>query len=246
MRAYSLFSILFFIFGGLAVVIGGPPLIAGYEWNDPATQSIVLIFRIVIIALFGTGFIISSLLFLVMKRKGSVAYKRIIDRLSSEKSMNFNLNISFPESDEFGNLGKWLNKFIGQLRKFDKIKVERLRTYQQKITALSEAVEKGLIIVSDENKITYANKHFIKLLNIGDKTVVGLPINKVMENDLLQNALNELKEKPKNQVLNDLRIKAGEVVYKSKVMVIPIISSEAYLMETMLIFDYMTKKVLPI
>ena len=246
MRTYSLFSILFFIFGGFAVVIGGPPLITGYEWNDPNIISTVRIFRIVIITFFGAGFVISSLLLLAMRRRGFVAYKRIIDRLSSERSMNFNLNITFPETDEFGNLGKWLNKFIQQMREFDKIKVERLRTSQQKITALSETIDKGIIIVSVENKITYANTQIIKLLNIGDKSVIGLPINKVIENEMLENALSELKEKPKNQIMDDLRIKSGEIVYKTKATVIPIISSEAFLMETMIIFDYITKKVLKI
>lgn len=246
MRTYSLFSILFFIFGALAVVIGGPTLIAGYEWNDPAIFNIVRAFRIVVIAFFGTGFVISSLLFLVSRRRGFIAYKRIIDRLSSEGTMNFNLNISFPEKDEFGNLGKWLNKFIAQIKDFDKIKVERLRASQQKITALSEVVEKGIIIVSNENRITYANHHFAKLFNIGDKTVIGLPINKVLQNEVLEAALEEVKEKPKNQVLDDLKMKSGEIMYKTKVSLVPIISSEVSLLETMIIFDYISKKVLNI
>ena len=245
-KTYSMFSVLFFIFGGLAIVIGGPPLIAGYEWSDPAIINIVLVYRIAVIAFFGAGFVISSLLFLVSRRRGFIAYKRIIDRLSSEGTMNFNLNISFPERDEFGDLGKYLNKFIAQMRAFDRIKVERLRSSQQKIAALSEAVEKGLLIVSNENKITYANSQFIKLFNIGEKTVAGLPLSKVIQNEVLDQVLEEVKEKPKDRILNDLRMKAGEVMYKTKVSVIPIIDSEVSLIETMVIFDYISKKVLNI
>jgi transcriptional regulator with PAS, ATPase and Fis domain len=243
---YGLFSILFFIFGCFAVIIGGPPLIAGYEWGHPSIVSGVRIFRIVVIVFFGAGIVITSLLFVAVRRRGFVAYKRIIDRLSSERSMNFNLNITFPETDEFGNLGKVLNKFIEQMRQFDKIKVERLRTSQQKVAALSEAIDKGVMVISSENRISFANSHVIKLLNIGDKTVIGLPINKVIENETLQNSLEELRNKPKNQVLEDLRIKYDEIVYKTKVTVIPIISSEVSLMETIIIFDYITKKVLNI
>jgi PAS domain-containing protein len=245
-KMYSMFSVLFFIFGGLAIGIGGPPLIAGYEYSNPSIVTIINAFRIVVIAFFGTGFVISSLLFLVSRRRGFVAYKRIIDRLSSEGTMNFNLNISFPEKDEFGNLGKYLNKFIAQMRSFDRIKVERLRASQQKITALSEAVEKGLIIVSSENKITYANSHFVKLFNLGEKTVVGLPLGRVIQNEALDHALEEVKQKPKNQMLEDLKMKSGEVLYKTKVSVIPIISSDVSLMETMIVFDYISKKMLNI
>jgi PAS domain-containing protein len=241
-----MFSVLFFIFGGLAVVIGGPPLIAGYEWSNPAILNIVLAFRIIVIAFFGAGFVISSLLFLVARRRGFIAYKRIIDRLSSEGTMNFNLNVTFPEKDEFGNLGRYLNKFITQMRSFDRIKVERLRASQQKIIALSETVEKGLLIVSNENKITYANSQFVKLFNIGEKTVVGLPLSKVIQNEELDTVLEEVKEKPKNRVMEDVKMKAGEVMYKTKATVIPIISSEVSLMETMIIFDYISKKMLNI
>lgn len=242
MRVYSFFSILFFIFGALAVVIGGPTLFVSYEWSEPEIESFVFFFRVVIVLLFGTGFVISSLFFLFTRRRGFASYRRIIDRLSSERSMSFNLNIQFPEQDEFGDLGRWLNKFISRMREFDRIKVERLRTLQQKVVFLSEISDKGIVFVSKENKIIYANSLFIKELNIGDKTIVGLPINKVIENEVLTEVLEVIKEKPKNQTLEDLRIKSGAAGYKTKVDLVPIISSDVVLMETMIVFHYIQKK----
>jgi signal transduction histidine kinase len=244
MRMYSLFSVLFFLFGGLAIVIGGPALIAGYGWSDPAVLSIITPFRIVVIVFFGSGFVISSVLFLISMRKGFIAYRRIIDKLSSERSMGFNLNIHFPERDEFGNMGKWLNKFIAMVRDFDRIKVERLRASQQKINALSETMEKGLLLVSNEGKIYYANSHFKKLLNLGEKNIVNLPLDKVIQNDKLQKVLGEIREIPKDQVLNDIKVRAEGAAYKAKVSIIPIIDSEASLVETMLIFNRISKKIL--
>jgi PAS domain-containing protein len=246
MRVYSLFAFLFFLFGGFAVIVGGPPLLVGYEWGDASIVFGTRVFRLIVIFLFGTGFIVSSFLFFVMRRRGFTAYKRIIERLSSERSTNFNLNIQFPETDEFGNLGKWLNRFIEKVREFDRIKVERLRTSQQKITALSENMEKGVILLTGENRVSYVNGQFVKLLNIGSKTVVGLPIEKVLENEQLDNALIEIRKKPKDQILEDLKIKSGEAVYKAKLTVIPIISSELAVMESIIIFDYISKKVLNI
>jgi PAS domain-containing protein len=242
MRVYSFFSILFFIFGALAIVIGGPTLFVSYEWSDPGIKSFVFIFRIVIMLLFGSGFVVSSLLFLVTRRKGFSSYKRIIDRLSSERSMSFNLNIQFPEQDEFGDLGRWLNKFISKMREFDRIKVERLRASGQKVAFLSESIEKGIVFISAENRITYANSSFLKGLNIGDKTIVGLPLNKVIENEDLDGILEELRQKPKNRTIEDLRIRAGDTSYKTKVDIVPIISSDVGLMETMILFQSIQKK----
>jgi len=245
-KAFSIFSILFFIFGALAIIIGGPALLQNYDWSDPSVASMLMIFRIVIICVFGLGFVISSLFLLLTRKRGFVAYKRIIDRISSDRSMSFNLNIKFPEEDEFGNLGRWLNKFVDDARKFDRIKIEKLRESQQKLSFLSEAIEKGMVILSNEQKITFANSHFIKKLKIGDKTILGLPLSKIIDNDELLSILGNLKKRPRNQVLNDIKIKSGNVVYKTKVKVFPIIDSEVNLIEVMLIFDYIQKKVLPI
>jgi PAS domain-containing protein len=246
MRVYSLFAFLFFLFGGFAIVVGGPPLLVGYEWGDASIMSATRVFRLIVIFFLGTGFIVSAFLFFIIRRRGFTAYRRIIERLSSERTANFNLNIQFPETDEFGNLGRWLNRFVEKVREFDRIKVERLRTSQQKITALSENSEKGVIILTGENKVSYANGQIVKLLNIGAKTVVGLPIDKVLENEQLDNALVEITKKPKNQILEDLKIKSGDALYKAKLTVIPIISSELEVMESMIIFDYVSKKVLNI
>jgi len=246
MRAYSFFAVLFFLLGAVALIIGGPALIESYELKDPALMSAARIFRLVVIIFFGTGFVVSSFIFLVKRTRGFNAYKRIIERLSSEGSMSFNLNVRFPEKDEFGNLGGWLNRFIEQMRVFDKIKVERLRASQQKIAALSEACERALVVLSEDMKIVYLNSYFKKLLNIGDKNVIGLPVGSVVQNDQLVKALDGLKEKPKDQVLNDLKIKSDEIIYKTTITIVPIINSDVRLMETMIIFDYIQKKVLPI
>ena len=246
MRAYSFFAVLFFLLGAVALIIGGPALIESYELKDPALMSAARIFRLVVIIFFGAGFVVSSFIFLVKRTRGFNTYKRIIERLSSEDSMSFNLNVRFPEKDEFGNLGNWLNRFIEQMRVFDKIKVERLRASQQKISALSEACERALVVLSEDMKIMYLNSYFKKLLNIGDKNVIGLPVESVVQNDQLVKVLDGLKEKPKDQVLNDLRIKSGEITYKTAITIVPIINSDVRLMETMIIFDYIQKKVLPI
>ncbi len=242
MRIYSVFSVLFFIFGALAVVIGGPALFVSYEWSDPEVESFVFVFRVVIVLLFGTGFVISSLFFLVTRRRGLSSYKRIIDRLSSERSMSFNLNIQFPEQDEFGDLGRWLNKFVSRMREFDRIKVERLRALQQKLAAIAEIVDKGILFVSNENRITFVNKAFIRLMNIGEKSVVGLPLNRVIESEEIGLALEEFEKKPKNRTLEDLRIRSGDSWYKAVVDMVPIISPDVDLLETMIVFNNIQKK----
>lgn len=244
LRAYNFFSILFFVFGALAIVVGGPALIVSYAWSEPSIQSAILIFRLVVVFLFGAGFVISSLVLVMIQRRGFVVYRRIIERLSSDRSMSFNLNITFPEQDEFGNLGRWLNKFMQRLREFDRIKVERLRAAQQRIAVLSDMVEKGIITVSPENRIIHANSHFVDLLNIGEKTIVGLPINRVIESEEVLKVLEEVKEKPKDRVLDEIKIKVGERFYRAKVRIIPIISTSVELMESMIVFDSLSKKVL--
>jgi PAS domain-containing protein len=244
LKAYTFFAILFFIFGALAIVAGGPALIVGYAWKDPAIQNAMRLFRLVVVFVFGASFVISSFILVISRRRGFVAYKRIIERLSSDRSMNFNLNITFPEEDEFGNLGKWLNKLLAHLRDFDRIKVERLRAAQQEFNVLVEAVEKGLMVVDADGKIKAVNSHFRRLFNTGDKTIVGLPLDSVLHGEKVEETLTEIAENPKNRELEDIMIESSEVTYKTTVRITPVISSDVALMETLFIFDYIQKKAL--
>jgi hypothetical protein len=71
---------------------------------------------------------------------------------------------------------------------------------------------------------------------------VNLPLDKVVQNDRLQKVLGEIREIPKDQVLNDIKIRADGAAYKAKVSIIPIIDSEATLVETVLVFNRISKK----
>ena len=79
-------------------------------------------------------------------------------------------------------------------------------------------------------------------LKLGEKSIIGLPMNKVIENEALDEALEGLKNKPKNATIEELRVKSGDSGYKTKVDIIPIISTDVDLMETMIVFHYIQKK----
>jgi transcriptional regulator with PAS, ATPase and Fis domain len=225
-------------------MVGGQALIAKQAWSDPLLSSTIAAFRVVVVILFGAGLLISLLVLLITQKRGFTAYKRIIDRFSTARSTQFNLNISFPEHDELGDLGKHLNRFLGELRKFDRIKVERMRASQQQAGYLAEALGKGMLVVNSENKITYTNSHLRTLFNLGEKSVAGLPVNTLFQSEQVLETLEQFKEKPKNQVLDNLKIKSGDVTYRAKAVLVPIINSEVNLVETMIIFEYVQKKML--
>jgi hypothetical protein len=64
----------------------------------------------------------------------------------------------------------------------------------------------------------------------------------VIESEEIGLALEELEKKPKNRKLDDLRIKSGDSGYKTTVDMVPIISPEVDLLETMIVFSNMQKK----
>ena len=98
--------------------------------------------------------------------------------------------------------------------------------------------------MSRERRIRFANSHFNRLLNLGDKSIIGLPIDKIISDERFLKTLDMLEEKPKNTQIDDLKIKVDNVIYRTKVMLVPIISSELKLEEVLVIFDYIQKKVL--
>ena len=83
-----------------------------------------------------------------------------------------------------------------------------------------------------------------KAFNIGDRTLVGLPVGKVIGNETVLETVEGMKDKPKNTVLDDLKVRVGDTGYRVKATVVPIISTEVTLMETMILFDHIQKRVL--
>jgi PAS domain-containing protein len=128
------------------------------------------------------------------------------------------------------------------MREFDRIKVERLRASQQKLSAIADIVDKGILFVSNDGKISFANKAFSGAFDTGGKTVVGLPLNRVVESEEIGRALDELRKKPKDRTLTDIRIRFGDSGYKARVDMVPIISPDVDLLETMIVFDSLQKK----
>ena len=55
-----------------------------------------------------------------------------------------------------------------QVRLFDRIKVEKLRALQQQISFLMERIDKGIIILTEENRVDSINTELRKLLNMQD------------------------------------------------------------------------------
>ena len=80
------------------------------------------------------------------------------------------------------------------------------------------------------------------MLNTGEKTVVGLPLNRVIESEEIGLALEEIEKKPKDRTLEDLRIMSGDYGYKTTVNMVAIISPDVDLLETMIVFRNIQKK----
>ncbi|MBI4161523.1 MAG: PAS domain-containing protein [Acidobacteria bacterium] len=106
---------------------------------------------ILVTALLGLAWI------LVLPRRIAVSIHRITNLLRRGEQGNLNLPRAPEGSDELGELGFHLNRFLDTVRQYDRLKAERIREADNRLRALAAAVEEVVLFVDDSFRIVFAN-----------------------------------------------------------------------------------------
>lgn len=96
-------------------------------------------------------------------------YMKILKKFDIMDLDRFNLDIKFPESDELGNLGRYLNNFLKTLSDFDNLKREKITLLDKGNSVLLNMVNMPVIIINDKLEIVKVNANFFKELKINNK-----------------------------------------------------------------------------
>jgi uncharacterized integral membrane protein len=104
------------------------------------------------------GILLALFLFLSSFHIGITRYARLIQRLPPVRAGVFSLQgVVFPEGDEYGNLGKHLNKLIAILSEFDALKGERLAAAEGAMRRLAERLPTPLLALGTNRRVLFVN-----------------------------------------------------------------------------------------
>lgn len=124
-------------------------------------------FSVIAAIISATGFILSLIILVSTYRSRIGKYMRVIERIDLLKPGAVNVaSITFPDEDEFGNLGKRLNTLISVLTQFDALKTEKIQVLNGTIAKLAERIPQAFAILDSDLKVVYSNEIFGKVFDI--------------------------------------------------------------------------------
>ncbi len=98
-----------------------------------------------------------------------------------------NLNVSSPRSriPELDALAVSLNRTLGRLRQFDKLKSRRVREEQRLRSALLAASDVGLAVLNPEGCVADANRTFREITGCSKETITGRRIQELLGEEIV-------------------------------------------------------------
>jgi len=143
-------------------------------------------------------FILSTILLLVyflLRLKSISVYAKYIKKIDKSNMDHFVINPGFPEEDELGRLGHYLNKLLNTLKDFDDLKKEKIRLNLKTIKKLLNMIKEPMFILDDSFKIDFYNNEFAKEFKIGnDKRLEEQSINNIITGESFDSLIKEIGE----------------------------------------------------
>ena len=99
----------------------------------------------------------------------------------SEK--NYDIGMEFKTSEEFEQLAKAFNEMAAGLGAREKTDLTQVITEQVRIKALIEEMPEVIIGLNEKQEIAFINPAAVKMLNLGEKRMIGQSVKELMKNN---------------------------------------------------------------
>ncbi len=121
----------------------------------------------------------------------------IINIVRQAESGNYDVSIPSASRDEVGELAKFLNRMMRQVKEHDSLKTRKIAQQQRKVESVVNAVREGILILNHEQEIAVINRIFQQTTGWGNETV-GKPLKKVDIEGELTKLVNIVTTLPDN------------------------------------------------
>ena len=141
--------------------------------KDKKTKAIILETKRVMMITLIMGFLFTILLALIVPGKIALPFKKLMDAIRELQNCNFDVNISYLQEDEIGELAREMNKMIHSFKIFDELRSDRVSLENRKFDALANMVKRPVLISNAEGRLTYMNNYSYDLLQVQSQDVIN-------------------------------------------------------------------------
>jgi PAS domain S-box-containing protein len=123
---------------------------------------------------------ISSLLLgLYLPPKIVVPIRRLTNLIKRAQEEEFRINIDVSSNDEIGELGRFINRMMDQIRVFDDLKVRKITEERRRLEVLSNLLREGVILVDGDGRVCGINPAALNFLGLSQSDVEGRSIKEI-------------------------------------------------------------------
>jgi PAS domain S-box-containing protein len=133
---------------------------------------------------------ISSLLLgLYLPRKIVIPIRRLTNLIKRAQEEEFRINIDVTGNDEIGELGRFINRMMDQIRVFDDLKVRKITEERRRLEVLSNLLREGVILVDSDGRVCCINPTALDFFGLSQSDVEGRSLKEIPLDEPFRQAL---------------------------------------------------------
>jgi PAS domain S-box-containing protein len=133
---------------------------------------------------------ISSLLLgLYLPRKIVVPIGKLTKLIKRAQEEEFRINVDVTGHDEIGELGRFINRMMDQIRVFDNLKVRKITEERRRLEVLSNLLREGVILVDSDGRVCCINPAALDFFGLSQSDVEGRSLKEIPLDDPFRQAL---------------------------------------------------------
>jgi PAS domain S-box-containing protein len=133
---------------------------------------------------------ISSLLLgLYLPRKIVVPIRNLTKLIKRAQEEDFRINFDVTSNDEIGELGRFINRMMDQIRVFDELKVRKITEERRRLEVLSNLLREGVILVDSDGRVCCINPVALDFFGLSQSDVEGRFLKEIPLDEPFRQAL---------------------------------------------------------
>jgi PAS domain S-box-containing protein len=133
---------------------------------------------------------ISSLLLgLYLPPKIVVPIRKLTRLIKRAQEEEFRVSIDVTSNDEIGELGRFINRMMDQIRIFDHLKVRKITEERRRLEVLSNLVSEGVILVDSDGRVCGINPVALDFFGLSQSDVEGRSLKEIPLDQPVRQAL---------------------------------------------------------
>lgn len=147
---------------------------------------------------------------LILPKRIAISIHRITNLLRRTELGSLDIPPAPEGSDELGELGRQLNRFVEEIRVFDRLKTEKIQEGENRMRALTGCIDALVFFVNDSFQVIFANDRLLSTFGLNRDRTRKEAFKALSANRELQGLVKDLSEGGKETQGKQVTLATGD------------------------------------